>query len=107
MTPPSRDRGRRAATVAAFALAALAFDRGPRAGPGRGFLPPAPAAPMDGTVTLYTSVTAGHRRRRPGGASPKQRPDLPVEVFRAPTGELDARIASETRSGGSAPTCSG
>ena len=29
-----------------------------------------------------------------------QHPGLAVEVFRAPTGELDARIASELRSGG-------
>ena len=99
MTPPSRDRGRRTATVAAFALAALAFTVSPALAQAEASLPPSPAAPMDGTVTLYTSVTQD-TIDAVLAAFAEQRPDIPVEVFRAPTGELDARIAAETRSGG-------
>lgn len=52
-----------------------------------------------GTLRLYTSVTqdtvdavaAAYRERQP---------DVTLEVFRAPTGELDARIAAEQREGG-------
>lgn len=58
-----------------------------------------PSSPPGATVRLYTSVTqdtvdavvAGYRARNP---------DVTVEVFRAPTGELAARIASEQRQGG-------
>ncbi len=57
--------------------------------------PPGPAA----TLRLYTSVTedtvdavvAGYQQAHPG---------TDVEVFRAPTGELTARIAAEQREGG-------
>ncbi len=57
------------------------------------------ASSPGGTVHLYTSVTqdtvdavlAAYRQAHP---------DVTVDVFRAPTGELDARIASEERSGG-------
>ena len=60
----------------------------------------APAASaMDGQVTVYTSVTQD-TVDAVLAALAEQRPGLAVEVFRAPTGELDARIASELRSGG-------
>lgn len=60
-----------------------------------GSIPPAP----EEVIRLYTSVTqetvdavvAGYRAKNPG---------VYVEVFRAPTGELSARIASEQRQGG-------
>lgn len=56
-----------------------------------------PATPA--SLRLYTSVTqdtvdavvAAYRERHPG---------VTVDVFRAPTGELNARIAAERRSGG-------
>jgi iron(III) transport system substrate-binding protein len=58
-----------------------------------------PTGPPSGTLRLYTSVTqdtvdavlAAYRTAAPG---------VQVDVFRAPTGQLDARIASELRSGG-------
>jgi iron(III) transport system substrate-binding protein len=55
--------------------------------------------PVNGSVTLYTSVTED-TVDAVLGALAEVHPDLQVEVFRAPTGELDARIASERRSGG-------
>lgn len=51
------------------------------------------------TLRLYTSVTQDTVDAVLAVLA-EQRPDLKVEVFRAPTGELDARIASELRSGG-------
>ena len=53
----------------------------------------------EGTITLYTSVTQD-TVDAVLAALAEQHPGLAVEVFRAPTGELDARIASELRSGG-------
>jgi len=52
-----------------------------------------------GNVTVYTSVTQD-TVDAVMTALAEQRPGLRVEVLRAPTGELDARIASELRSGG-------
>lgn len=57
-----------------------------------------PTAEPSGTIRLYTSVTqatvdavvAGYEAAHPG---------VTVEVFRAPTGELAARIATELRDG--------
>ncbi|MEP6761316.1 MAG: extracellular solute-binding protein [Sporichthyaceae bacterium] len=65
---------------------------------GTGPKPAAGTAPT-GTVTLYTSynqpevdaLLAAYKAARPG---------VKVEVFRAPTGQLSARIATEERSGG-------
>jgi iron(III) transport system substrate-binding protein len=60
----------------------------------------ASAAPLlPGKLTLYTSVTQD-TVDAVLAALAEQQPGLSVEVFRAPTGELDARIASELRSGG-------
>jgi iron(III) transport system substrate-binding protein len=50
-------------------------------------------------VTLYTSVTQD-TIDAVLVAFAEEHPDIAVEVFRAPTGELDARIAAELRSGG-------
>jgi iron(III) transport system substrate-binding protein len=62
--------------------------------------PPSPAASgASVSITLYTSVTQD-TVDAVLAALAAQHPDLVVEVFRAPTGELDARIASELRSGG-------
>lgn len=55
--------------------------------------------PIDGSITIYTSVTQD-TVDAVLAALAEVHPDLAVEVFRAPTGELDARIASEQRSGG-------
>ena len=56
-------------------------------------------APASGSVTLYTSVTQD-TVDAVLEALDVVHPDLQVEVFRAPTGELDARIATEQRTGG-------
>ncbi len=52
-----------------------------------------------GDVTVYTSVTQD-TVDAVLAALAESNPDLEVEVFRAPTGELDARIATEQRTGG-------
>ena len=65
---------------------------------GRGAASPAPIPEPAGTIRLYTSVTqatvdavvAAYAAAHPG---------VTVEVFRAPTGELAARIAAELRDG--------
>ena len=53
----------------------------------------------EGTVTVYTSVTQD-TVDAVMAALEESNPALEVEVFRAPTGELDARIATELRTGG-------
>jgi iron(III) transport system substrate-binding protein len=58
-----------------------------------------PVAPVEGSITLYTSVTQD-TVDAVLAALAEQHPGLAVETYRAPTGELDARIASELRSGG-------
>ena len=65
---------------------------------------PAAAGPTNspatgGTITLYTSVTQD-TVDAVLAALAQAYPDLHVNVFRAPTGQLDARIAAEQRSGG-------
>lgn len=52
-----------------------------------------------GTLRIYTSVTQGTVDSVVDGFS-ELYPDVDVEVFRAPTGELTARIAAEQREGG-------
>jgi iron(III) transport system substrate-binding protein len=51
------------------------------------------------SITLYTSVTQD-TIDAVTAAFATVRPDIHVDVFRAPTGELDARIAAEQRAGG-------
>jgi iron(III) transport system substrate-binding protein len=53
----------------------------------------------DGTLRIYTSVTQGTVDAVVDGFQ-AERPGVDVEVFRAPTGELNARIAAEQREGG-------
>jgi len=60
---------------------------------------PAPSAGGSVTLRLYTSVTQDTVDAVLAVLA-AQRPDIKVEVFRAPTGELDARIATERRNGG-------
>ena len=55
--------------------------------------------PVAGEVTVYTSVTQD-TIDAVLAALTEIHPELNVEVFRAPTGELDARIATEQRTGG-------
>lgn len=52
-----------------------------------------------GNITLYTSVTQGTVDAVLAGLA-QDYPDLTVELFRAPTGALNARIAAEQREGG-------
>lgn len=56
------------------------------------------AATPAGTVTLYTSTTQGTVDAIVAAFSDAY-PDVDVEVFRAPTGEINARIAAEQREG--------
>ncbi len=58
-----------------------------------------PVTPVVGHVALYTSVTQDTIDAVLAALS-EVHPELDVEVFRAPTGELDARIATEQRIGG-------
>ena len=53
----------------------------------------------DGTLRVYTSVTQGTVDAVVAGFE-AEHPGVEVEVFRAPTGELTARIAAELRDGG-------
>ncbi|MGI8574349.1 MAG: extracellular solute-binding protein [Egibacteraceae bacterium] len=52
-----------------------------------------------GTIRLYTSVTQDTVDAVLQGFQ-SSNPDVKAEVFRAPTGELNARLAAEQRSGG-------
>jgi iron(III) transport system substrate-binding protein len=52
-----------------------------------------------GTLSIYTSVTQGTVDAVVDGFR-AEHPDVEVEVFRAPTGELTARIAAEQRGAG-------
>jgi len=54
---------------------------------------------VEGRIRLYTSVTQDTVDAVLAVMAEEQ-PGLSVEVFRAPTGELDARIAAELRTGG-------
>ncbi len=60
--------------------------------------PPSPTLAPSGTITLYTSVTQGTVDAVIEGYAAAQ-PAVNVDVFRAPTGELAARIAAELRTG--------
>ena len=104
MTPPSRVSGRRTLAAITLALAALGAALLPAlaqdaASPAPASGSPTSSAPVEGKVTLYTSVTQD-TIDAVLAALAATNPGLQVEVFRAPTGELDARIATEQRSGG-------
>lgn len=71
-------------------------------GPGPSAAPsavPSVAAQPAGTITLYTSVTQGTVDVVVDGWKAAH-PGVEVDVFRAPTAEVAARIATELRSGG-------
>ena len=57
------------------------------------------AADGEGVLRIYTSVTQGTVDSVVEGFG-MLHPDVEVEVFRAPTGELTARLAAEQREGG-------
>lgn len=59
---------------------------------------PPTTPPVTGTVRLYTSVTQDTVDAVVDAFS-SANPDARVEVFRAPTGELNARVAAERRDG--------
>jgi iron(III) transport system substrate-binding protein len=109
MPIPRRTPIRRRLAVATVALLVLAGSVMPVMGQDAASTSPAPppqastvpasSAPLEGAVTLYSSVTQD-TIDAVLAAFAEQHPEVPVEVFRAPTGELDARIASELRSGG-------
>jgi iron(III) transport system substrate-binding protein len=90
--PPRRLSLALASTVAA---ALLSFPLG-GATLGQDALEP---EPISGELTVYTSVTQDTVDAALAALAAVH-PDLAVEVFRAPTGELDARIAAERRTGG-------
>lgn len=60
--------------------------------------PPAADGPVSGTVRLYASVTQD-TVDAVVDAFEEANPDAQVELFRAPTGELNARMAAERRDG--------
>lgn len=80
--------GRRAIAVVVLVVAVACGDDGGAAG-----------APETGSVRLYTSVSE-ETVDAVVSAFESDNPDVQVEVFRAATGDLNARIASEERSGG-------
>jgi iron(III) transport system substrate-binding protein len=61
--------------------------------------PSAPATVVGGTITLYTSVTQATVDAVAGGFHDAY-PDVTLDVFRAPTAEVAARIATDLASGG-------
>jgi iron(III) transport system substrate-binding protein len=56
-------------------------------------------SPASASISLYSSVTQDTVDAVLAVVA-ERRPDLDVKLFRAPTGELDARLAAERRSGG-------
>ena len=60
---------------------------------------PASQEGVSGTISLYTSVTQD-TVDAVLAALAETHPDIEVELFRAPTGELNARLAAEERTGG-------
>ena len=115
LASPATDRGRRSllALLAVILLLASACSAGgsPAPAPGGGSStttasPVAAAgsgagalASPTGTITLYTSVTQATVDAVVGGWRDAH-PGVDVEVFRAPTAEVAARIASDLASGG-------
>lgn len=106
--PRSRPLSGLIATVAVVALAAgctaapgtATFDTVPAPTTQASPSPATTPAPVPvGTVTLYTTVTAA-TVEAVVAAYQAAAPGVTVEVFRAPTGEVAARIAAEQRDGG-------
>jgi iron(III) transport system substrate-binding protein len=110
-TSPIRRARRQPILVLAFValLAALAWGcaagstSGPTTGPtapivGSPTADPAAADPVAGTITVYTSVTQATVDAVVDGFKAAN-PGVTVSVFRAPTGQLAARIAADLRDG--------
>lgn len=57
------------------------------------------AAPASTRLTLYTCVTDATQKAVVAGFT-RSHPGVTVQVFRAPTGQLNARVAGDVRSGG-------
>jgi len=95
----TRARARHCLTALAILSVLLATACGTSASPGSSTGSAAVGAGGASSFTLYTSVTqetvdavtAGYQKAHPGAT---------VTVFRAPTGQLNARIAADLRSGG-------
>jgi len=95
----TRARARHCLTALAILSVLLATACGTSASPGSSTGSAAAGAGGASSFTLYTSVTqetvdavtAGYKQSHPGAT---------VTVFRAPTGQLNARIAADLRSGG-------
>ncbi len=116
LRPPARGRSRftRASTVAlatvAVLISACAGSGAPPASPSPTSTLPSIAPSLEassiatpvpepsGTIRLYTSVTQATVDAVVAGYSAAH-PGVTVDVFRAPTGELAARIAAEQRDG--------
>lgn len=118
MTDPVRRAAQSATlmslTVLTVGALLVACSSSPAPSPSHGATHPAPSAPLasasseetsptplpepSGTVRLYTSVTQD-TVDAVLAAYAEVAPDVTVDVFRAPTGELDARIAAELREG--------
>ncbi len=101
MAQPRRGLRLRAAVVALLTLLALlaAGCGGSSATPGAGGGSPSAGGRPHGTVTLYTSYSQPEVDALVA-AYEAAVPKVDVKVFRAPTGELSARIAAEKRTGG-------
>ncbi len=108
---PATRRGRGpagAALAAALALSVAACSGGATASPVGNPIDPIPSASASaapsgagatGTITLYTSVTQNTVDAVVGGFKAAH-PGTDVSVFRAPTAEVAARIATDLASGG-------
>lgn len=103
MIPPLRRRLRHgrggpapALVVISLLLAACA---GSPAVAGPSAAVPATPSPTAGTVTLYSTVTAS-TVEAVVAAFQAAHPEVTVDLFRGPTGEVAARVAAEQRSGG-------
>ncbi len=108
---PSTARGRLSSTpaiVAALTLVVAACSAGGSPTPTASLEPTAPAsaaslpatvASPSGTITLYTSVTQATVDAVVGGFQDAY-PGVTVDVFRAPTAEVAARIATDLAAGG-------
>jgi iron(III) transport system substrate-binding protein len=95
----SRRGRRRLQPAAASVLALLVFAVSGCASQPAATAPVPAGGSAEGLIRLYTSVTQD-TVDAVLEALAEAHPRLQVEVFRAPTGELDARIAAERRSGG-------